>query len=51
MNSAENNFSLSGVFKISSNQRTQMDYGHKPHNLVKMELDLTASVNRTQNFE
>jgi hypothetical protein len=30
MNSAENNFSLSGFFKISSNQRTQMDYGHKP---------------------
>jgi hypothetical protein len=51
MNSAESNFSLSSFFKISSNQRTQMEYGHLPHNLVKMELDLTALVNRTQNFE
>jgi hypothetical protein len=30
MNSAENNFSLGGFFKFSSNQRTQMDYGHIP---------------------
>jgi hypothetical protein len=30
MNSAENNFSLSDFFKISSNQRTQMEYGHIP---------------------